>query len=212
MAPLPLPPKVKYPSICLASQSPRRKALLQQLGVQFAVMPADIDETKAPEETPLAYVERVTLAKARAVWQAPEFTQDQPILASDTAVVLDQTVLGKPQDELQALAMYRQLANRTHLVITGVALVMGDQFSYQASQSEVTFRQLSEAEMLQYWRTGEGQDKAGGYAIQGLAASFIEHISGSFSGVMGLPLFETANMLEQWGVAFWLNSTVKNNE
>ena len=182
--------------IVLASQSPRRAALLNQVGIEFLAAPADVDETVHADERAADYVERVALAKARAARAThPEI----PALAADTAVVLDQTIFGKPVDQADGVRMLLALSGRTHDVLTGVALV-ADQVDYRLSLSRVRFRTLSEQEANAYWATGEPADKAGAYAVQGLAAAFIEHIEGSYSGIMGLPLFETLQLLNQAGV------------
>lgn len=194
---------IHFEKICLASQSPRRQELLQQIGVSFNVIPANIDEQRLSDEKPLDYVQRITLAKASAVWNLPDYPRDCPVLASDTAVVVDEKVLGKPSDKSEGKAMLHEMSGRSHKVITGVALVFQERKSYQVCVSDVTFRTLSEADIEHYWLTGEGSDKAGCYAIQGYAASFIEKMQGSFSAVMGLPLFETCALLDQWGIAYW---------
>jgi septum formation protein len=126
-----------------------------------------------------------------------------PVLAADTTVVLDEMVCGKPADEAESLAMLERLSGRTHQVLTAVALAAHGAVSFRLSASEVRFRRLSRAECAAYWHTGEPRDKAGGYAVQGRAAVFIEHLSGSYSGVMGLPLFETAELLRAAGVPYW---------
>jgi septum formation protein len=199
--------RIPFNRICLASQSPRRQALLQQIGVSFDVFPANIDEQKQPGETPSEYVKRLSLAKALAVWQEPCFSKDRPVLASDTAVVLGDEVLGKPIDEAEGKAMLRALSGRWHQVITGVALIYGEQNSYRECISKVLFRPLSDTDIEHYWLTGEGRDKAGCYAVQGYAATFIRTIEGSFSGIMGLPLFETCELLDQWNIVYWPHQT-----
>lgn len=196
---------IVYFRVCLASQSPRRRELLKQIGVDFEVRPANIDEQRWNNEKPYDYVRRITLTKASTVWQQPGFPQDMPVLASDTAVVVDDDVLGKPENEQESVAMLSRLSGRTHQVLTGVGIMFANKREFVSVESEVTFREISEAEMRHYWKTGEGRDKAGGYAVQGLAASFVANISGSFSGVMGLPLFETSALLQQWRVAMWLS-------
>jgi septum formation protein len=182
--------------IVLASQSPRRAELLRQVGVAFRARPADIDESPMPGESPEAYVRRMSVAKASAVRRAEP---QHPVLGSDTAVVLDGRVFGKPADREQAVAMLLTLAGRTHQVMTGVALV-DDTVHYRLSTSTVRFRAIDRAEALAYWASGEPVDKAGGYAIQGLGAAFVSHIDGSFSGVMGLPLFETLELCRHTGI------------
>jgi septum formation protein len=181
--------------IVLASQSPRRAELLAQLGVTFRQTPAAVDETPAPGETPADYVERMALAKARAV--ADPYAA---VLGSDTAVVVNGQIFGKPADRDDALAMLAALSGRDHDVLTGVAVVMRDRSLYRLSSSRVRFRPVDAAEAAAYWDTGEPRDKAGGYAIQGLGAVFVERIDGSYSGIMGLPLFETAELLRLAGI------------
>lgn len=182
--------------IILASQSPRRAELLDQVGVEFRAAPADIDEVVRDDERAADYVERIATAKAQAVRR--QFP-NHPVLGSDTAVVIDQTILGKPRDRDDAVRMLMTLSGRTHDVLTGVALV-SDRTRYALNLSRVSFRPIDENEAAAYWATGEPADKAGGYAVQGLAAAFIERIEGSYSGIMGLPLFETMQLLGQIGV------------
>jgi septum formation protein len=185
--------------LCLASQSPRRRALLRQIGVPHVVQPADIDESVHNGEPPEHYVTRIARAKALAV---RERAAALPVLAADTTVVVDGAICGKPADESAAVAMLQRLSGRSHRVLTAVALAASD-VSCRLSVSEVRLRALSVAECRAYWRTGEPHDKAGGYAVQGLGAVFIETLAGSYSGVMGLPLFETAQLLAAAGIAYW---------
>ncbi len=181
------------PAIYLASASPRRRELLAQIGVRFEVVVADLDESCHPGEAPELYVVRLALAKARAVHLQ---RGERPVLGADTAVVVDEAILGKPRDRADALAMLGRLAGRSHHVYTGVALVLPDGAAQtRLSVSTVTFRPIAAAEREAYWASGEPADKAGGYAVQGLGAIFIERLEGSYSGVMGLPLFETAELL-----------------
>ena len=193
------------PMICLGSASPRRAELLAQIGVPYLVHTAAIDETPKPAEAPEVYVLRIALEKAQAVLaQNP----DLPVLAADTAVVVDGEILGKPRDQADGLAMLARLSGRTHHVLTSVALVeqgAEGRCASRLSVNKVLFRPISETERLVYWRTGEPADKAGAYAIQGYAAIFIEHLEGSFSGVMGLPLFETAELLREFGFNLYDN-------
>lgn len=188
------------PLVCLASVSPRRRALLAQIGVPHVVSAADIDEALRDGEPAADYVVRMARAKALAV---RERGMALPVLAADTTVVVDERVCGKPADEAEGLAMLERLSGRTHQVLTAVALAAHGTVSFRLSASEVRLRRLSRAECAAYWRTGEPRDKAGGYAVQGRAAVFIEHLSGSYSGVMGLPLFETAELLRAAGVPYW---------
>jgi septum formation protein len=178
--------------IILASQSPRRAALLEQMGIGFRIQAAQTDETVHDDERAADYVERVAIAKARTVQEANPGSR---VLGADTAVVLHQTILGKPGGREQAIAMLMSLSGRTHEVLTGVALATDGSTAYRLSVSRVMFRRISEQEAEDYWATGEPADKAGGYAVQGLAAAFIERIEGSYSGIMGLPLFETMQLL-----------------
>ncbi len=188
------------PLLCLASVSARRRELLAQIGVPHVVSAADIDEALLCGERAADYVVRMARAKALAV---RERGMALPVLAADTTVVVDEIVCGKPADEGECLAMLERLSGRTHQVLTAVALAAHGAVSFRLSASEVRFRTLSRAECAAYWSTGEPRDKAGGYAVQGRAAVFIEHLSGSYSGVMGLPLFETAELLRAAGVPYW---------
>ena len=188
------------PLIYLASRSPRRRELLAQIGVHHSVIDIDVDETPLPNEAPAEYVIRIALEKARAGQAAVAGEPQLPVLAADTAVVAGQQILGKPRDQAEALAMMQRLSATHHKVLTGVAL-KGRQEATRLSVSRVQFRPVSSAEALAYWQSGEPADKAGGYAIQGLGALFISALEGSFSGVMGLPLFETGELLQQAGVA-----------
>ncbi len=182
--------------IVLASASPRRRELLDQLGVTYTVMPVDIDERVLPGEKPELYVRRVTEQKAGVAVQA---VSGLPVLAADTSVVLDGRIMGKPKNQVHALDMLSSLSGRTHRVFTAVSLISDDHYQL-VNVSEVSFRDISEAEQYCYWRSGEPVDKAGAYAIQGLGAMFVREIKGSYSGVMGLPIFETAELLRQSGI------------
>jgi septum formation protein len=195
-----MPSPAIAPLVCLASASPRRRQLLAQIGVPHVVRVAEVDESALPGERAADYVLRVARAKALAV---RSLTASLPVLAADTAVVIDGVICGKPADEAAALALLQRLSGRTHHVLTAVALAAAAGVACRLSSSEVRFRNLSRAECLAYWRSGEPGDKAGGYAVQGFGAVFIEHLSGSYSGVMGLPLFETAQLLSEAGVAYW---------
>jgi septum formation protein len=202
-------PQVRYPGgmsldfVYLASGSPRRRELLQQIGVSFRVVSAEVDETVLPGEMPQAYVARLAAAKADSGWERSRETLEAPVLAADTAVVLDGSILGKPADRQAAQDMLRRLSGRTHEVLTGIALRSSAGVQSRISRSEVTFRAIGAAEALAYWDSGEPQDKAGAYAIQGRAAIFIRDLRGSYSGVMGLPLFETAELLGAAGIPHW---------
>ena len=189
--------------IYLASGSPRRRDLLQQIGVSFRVIGTDLDETALQDESPLAYVSRLALAKAAVGWERSRDLGHAPVLAADTAVVLDGRILGKPAGMDDAMAMLLELSGRTHEVLTAVALRSSSGIEGKISRSTVTFRPIDPSEARAYWETGEPSDKAGAYAIQGYAAIFISDLQGSYSGVMGLPLFETAALLEAAGVTCW---------
>jgi septum formation protein len=186
-------------SLILASASPRRRELLAQIGLAFEVLPVDIVEVPEAGETPENYVRRVAREKAEAGMALSRGRL--PVLAADTEVALDGEVFGKPRDLEQALAMLGQLSGRTHQVLSAVSLCHQDQHWQALSVSEVSFRAISEAEIEAYWASGEPCDKAGAYAIQGVGAVFVRHLAGSYSGVMGLPLFETAELLHQAGIA-----------
>jgi septum formation protein len=189
--------------VYLASGSPRRRELLQQIGVPFRVVGTAVDEAVRVGEAPAAYVERLAGDKADAGWARSRDEADVPVLAADTAVVLGGKVLGKPADRQDAEDMLRQLSGRTHEVLTAIALLTVNGLESRISRSEVTFRSLAAEEIRDYWETGEPADKAGAYAIQGRAAVFIADLRGSYSGVMGLPLFETAELLSKAGVWHW---------
>lgn len=185
--------------IYLASASPRRSALLDQIGVAHRVQPVDVDERAHPSEPPDQYVRRLAVLKAETLWQRLAATQRQPVLGADTAVVLDAEILGKPRDEHDCVRMLGLLSARTHQVFTAVALRATEGCEARVNVSEVTFRKLASDEIRRYWLSGEPADKAGGYAVQGRAALFIERIAGSYSGIMGLPLFETGELLAAAG-------------
>ena len=187
--------------VYLASGSPRRRELLQQIGVGFRVVETAVDEAVRLAETAPAYVLRLAAAKAEAGWDGSRDGSHVPVLAADTAVVLDGRILGKPADGQDGERMLGQLSGRTHEVLTAIALRTADGLQSRISRSEVTFRSITAGEARAYWETGEPSDKAGGYAIQGLGAIFIADLSGSYSGVMGLPLFETAELLSNAGFA-----------
>jgi septum formation protein len=190
--------------VYLASASPRRSELLRQIGVPFRVRPAAIPEEIEAGEAPDAYVLRLAAAKAAAVWNALERGEERPVLAADTAVVLDGRVLGKPADAAEAEAMLAALSGRTHRVLTAIALATPNGVDPLCSETEVRFRATTLAERRAYCATDEPFDKAGGYGIQGRAAIFVERLSGSYSGVVGLPLYETAALLAGHGIGFWL--------
>ena len=188
-------------SIYLASRSPRRQELLAQIGVKFEVVDADVDESVTEGESPRAYVERLARAKAEAGWRQVERTNrpHAPVLGADTTVAVDGRILGKPANNREAAAMLASLSGRLHEVLTAVALKVGPRLESAVSVSEVRFKELSAKEIARYVATGECEDKAGAYGIQGQAARFVAELRGSFSGVVGLPLYETAQLLEQIG-------------
>ncbi|WP_428622740.1 Maf family protein [Sedimenticola sp.] len=187
------------PSIYLASHSPRRRELLMQIGVHHTVIGVTVDETPRPHEAPAEYVIRMALEKARAGRQATSQRTPLPVMGSDTAVVVNQRILGKPRDRQDAIEMLMQLSDTCHKVLSGVALI-GQKEETRLSVSQVHFRAISEEEAIAYWKSGEPADKAGGYAIQGKGALFVTRLEGSFSGVMGLPLFETGDLLRRVGI------------
>lgn len=194
---------MSYDTIVLASASERRSRLLTQIGVRHASLAADLDEDPRPGESPADYVQRLARDKALAGLAALGGRTALPVLAADTTVVLDGRILGKPSGEQECVAMLMALSGRTHEVMTAVALAEGSDLRTAMNVSKVTFRALDEQECRRYWVTGEPAGKAGGYAVQGLAAVFIARLEGSFSCVMGLPLFETAALLDAAGVRRW---------
>ncbi len=181
--------------IYLASASPRRSALLQQIEVAHEVRPVDIDETPRPGEPPGQYALRLAEAKAEALWAQLGTDERLPVLAADTTVALGDVILGKPADRADAVRMLGQLSGRVHEVHTAVALRHAGGGETRLCTSTVAFRRLSAAEIDWYWNTGEPADKAGAYAVQGHGAIFIRHLAGSYSGVMGLPLYETWELI-----------------
>jgi septum formation protein len=197
--------------VYLASASPRRSQLLDQIRVAHDVFPVDLDETRLVKELPADYVRRLAAAKASALWERLPQTERRPVLGADTTVALGSTIFGKPKDGAEGTAMLRQLAGRTHEVFTAVALHSDRGCEVRLSVSEVTFGDLSVEDCGAYWSTGEPLGKAGGYAVQGLAASFITRIVGSYSGIMGLPLAETAELLTPvgWKLASEQNVRIK---
>ncbi len=188
--------------IYLASQSPRRRELLNQLGIRHRVLVPDVDEAARPREAPEIYVRRIARIKAEvAAMRARERRMKElPVLAADTAVVLGGRILGKPADEAEAAAMLAQLSGKRHRVLTAVTVLFRGKLAAALSDTRVEFRRLSPADIEAYVATGEPLDKAGAYGIQGRAAAFVRRIEGSYSGVMGLPLFETAQLLGKMGI------------
>jgi septum formation protein len=185
----------------LASQSPRRRELLNQLGVEFQVIAGpDIDESVFKHESPRAYVERMVLEKCAAVLQRAPLKDGDSILVADTTVTFDEHILGKPESRDDAIRMLTMLSGRNHQVITGLAIATNRQMLSTLQTTDVTFAPIDRAQIERYTDSGEPFDKAGAYGIQGRAAAFISRIDGSFSSVMGLPLHETAQLLKQLGV------------
>ena len=191
------------PSLYLASGSPRRRELLTQISVPFTVLSAQIDETPFDSEPPAAYVERLALGKARAGLALLSSGQSVCVMGADTAVVQGGRILGKPVDEADALGMLAALSGTEHEVLTAIALVDHQRSETRVVTSRVRFRPIQPHEAQAYWASGEPQDKAGGYAIQGLAAIFVADLQGSYSGVVGLPLCETAELLAGFGIPCW---------
>lgn len=200
-----------HPSrIYLASQSPRRRELLKQIGVNFDVLllradalrGLDVDETPVANERPEDYVQRICSEKAATGFAVLRYRNLPvvPVLAADTAVILDGKILGKPESPAHAAEMLRALSGREHQVLTGVAMAMNDHVEMAMSVSTVRFISLDEERIRRYLLTSEGKDKAGAYAIQGLAGAFVEHLSGSYSGVVGLPLCETVALLKKFNI------------
>lgn len=186
---------MKFPPIYLASKSPRRRELLSQMGVKFSVLSIDVDERQLAGEAPADYVQRVAIAKAQAGWNNLDKEKPLPVLGSDTSVVLGDIILGKPKNDDDARDMLLQLSGRDHEVMTAVAIVSDTHILCDLSVSTVRFTVLTDVDIAWYLSTKEGVDKAGGYAVQGYAAIFIEQIKGSYSGIMGLPIRETATLL-----------------
>ncbi|HZX16961.1 MAG TPA: Maf family protein [Pseudomonas sp.] len=199
-------------TLYLASGSPRRRELLTQIAVPFLTQIAPIDENALPGESPIAYVERLARAKAQAGLTALSDTADAVVLGADTAVVLDGRILGKPADRDDALATLSALSGRSHQVLTAVALISRERLESRVVTSQVTFRALSQAEIEAYWASGEPQDKAGCYGIQGLAAVFVSQLQGSYSAVVGLPLCETAALLAEFAIPCWQSLPVHSQE
>lgn len=184
----------------LASQSPRRRQLLGQLGLEFRLLDAEVEEVRGPGEAAEDYVRRVAREKAGAGLLEVVAVPRAVVLGADTEVVLDGDVFGKPRDEADAATMLRRLSGRRHQVLSSVALVDAAREAQATSVSEVEFAELTDVEIARYVATGEPMGKAGAYAIQGRAEAFIRHLSGSYSGVMGLPLHATAALLREFGM------------
>lgn len=189
----------------LASQSPRRRELLRQIGVRFTPLPVSVPERPEAGESPADYVQRLALEKARAGYQRVQSEQlpERPVLGADTVGVLAGKILEKPLDAEHGVAMLRRLSGQTHQVLSAVALCDGVAEQVRLSTTDVHFRPLSEIEIHAYWHSGEPADKAGGYAIQGLGAVFVRSLQGSYTGVVGLPLEETLELLRDFQVPWW---------
>jgi septum formation protein len=200
------------PDFHLASASPRRRELLAQLGYRFTVLPVDIEEVQAADEAGEDYVLRVARDKAMAGLGLRAPGDRRPVLGADTEVLLDARALGKPGSRADALAMLASLSGRAHLVVSAVAINDGSRERVVLSRTRVVLRHLEPAEIEAYWASGEPSGKAGGYAIQGLAASFIERIEGSYTGVVGLPLFETAALLGEFGILGWQRDCARRHD
>lgn len=190
--------------VILASKSPRRKELLAQLGFDFSCVSADIDESIQGNESPSDYVVRLAVEKAKAVALLSD--ESAIVLGSDTSVVIGDNILGKPADLNMCIDMLSKLSNKRHQVYTAIAIVQGSRVMSNIIITDVIFRSLTLDDIKAYWKTGEPQDKAGSYGIQGLGGQFVSRIEGSYSSVVGLPLVETAELLQQFGVKLTLSS------
>jgi septum formation protein len=186
--------------IYLASQSPRRAELLSQLHIKFLSLSLNVPEVCAPNESPQDYVLRVAQEKALAGWLSPHRLLNIPVLGADTTVVVDEKILGKPLNSQESVNMLKILSGRKHQVLSAAVLVKDKKIMSRLSISTVTFRVITQEEIMAYVKTKEPIDKAGGYAIQGLAAAFVSHLEGSYSGVVGLPLYETADLLNEFEI------------
>lgn len=206
------------PQLYLASRSPRRRLLIEQIGLRYRTLDVEVDERPREGEAPEAYVARLALEKAKAGWELVS-KDNIPVLGADTCIVLNGQIIGKVDNREQSTALLKLFSANSHLVLTGIALVGKDPEQkndaivqqVRVNNSKITFRALSENECSQYWDTGEPVGKAGGYAIQGMAAAFISKIEGSYSGVMGLPLCELSELLSNFGI-YWLNAHSINSQ
>ncbi len=193
-------------ALYLASSSPRRKELLAQIGVCFEQFSVDIDEAPFAGESPGAYVLR--MAKEKAVAARCQVERQNlpilPVLCADTTVVSGSSILGKPSNQDEAVAMLRRLSGSEHEVMSAVAMCLDTHMEVRLSRTRVVFADISDEQALRYWQSGEPADKAGGYGIQGLGAVFVREITGSYSGVVGLPLAETTELLQAFGVPYWV--------
>lgn len=215
--------------LLLASQSPRRKDLLKQLGYQFNCLPADIDESLLTDETPINYVKRLAIAKAQHIYNITIFKNknsqtipsDQSlsnekegkiiVLGSDTTVVINEKILTKPTDLEDCIAILTQLSGKKHQVLTAISATNGIKTLSEVVTTDVYFKPLTVDEIIRYWHTGEPQDKAGAYGIQGIAGQFVTHIEGSYSAVVGLPLYQTVQLLTQFNVLNTLQLTSQHS-
>jgi septum formation protein len=193
--------------LVLASQSPRRKELLSQLGYQFICQPADIDESVLIGETAIDYVVRMAKEKAQAIASTPDLVTSTIVLGSDTCVVCDGIILTKPTGLANCITILTALSERKHQVLTAIAVINGEHIQHDVVITDVYFKVLTTAEMIAYWQTGEPQDKAGAYGIQGVGGQFVRRIEGSYSAVVGLPLYETTQLLAQFGVFSTIQQT-----
>ena len=191
--------------LILASASPRRSELLDQIGVRFTILVSDIDESRLHNESPEDYVSRLAMEKSRAGFSRQDSIL--PSLGADTIVVCDQQIFGKPKNQADAAAMLMALSGKAHTVMSAVTVSQGSRSSSRLTKTLVRFRTISQSECQTYWQTGEPQGKAGGYAIQGRGAVFVDHIEGSYSGVVGLPLSETAEILGEFGIPLWTSES-----
>ncbi|MDO9521398.1 MAG: Maf family protein [Pseudohongiella sp.] len=196
-------------TLVLASASPRRRELLEQIGVQFEVIVHDVDETRLSAEPAYDYVCRLAQAKAAAVESVEKEAAGRPVLGADTIVVVENQVLGKPRDAADAERMLKLLSGCEHRVISAVCVMQRERCGVRVSTTKVRFRVLSQQDIDAYWQSGEPLGKAGGYAVQGLGALFIDYLEGSYSGVVGLPLFETAELLREFSVPTALSSSAR---
>ena len=192
--------------LILASASPRREKLLRQLGVNFVSEPQDIIEEKRIDESPEKFVKRMAEEKASSAFGKRK-EKDIVVVASATIVVCDKRVLGKPKDKSDGIKMLLTLSNKTHRVLSAVTVANTLRYKSTVSETSVSFREISEIEAECYWDSGEPEGKAGGYAIQGCGAVFVQSINGSYSGVMGLPLFQTAQLLSEFGIHSWQSAS-----
>jgi septum formation protein len=192
------------PNLLLASASPRRSDLLKQMGVSFTVLAVDIDESRQGDESPVDYVSRLAMEKAQAGFARQD--GQLPSLGADTIVVFDGQIFGKPRDQQHAETMLMALSGKVHSVFTAVAIDNGSGTALAVSETRVEFRTISQSECLIYWQSGEPQGKAGAYAIQGRGGVFVEKLEGSYSGVVGLPLAETEQLLDKFSVPLWNTS------